>query len=111
MGLGALELESDEMSVTLDDHRKSVVDLVPKAGLEIHHTIAECMIFANRAVGERITKTFPRESLLRRHPPPKEQFFDRLIQAAAIRGHTINVLSNHTLARSLDAAVDPTDPE
>lgn len=111
MGLGALELESDEMSVTLDSHRKSVVDLIPKAGLEIHHTIAECMIFANRAVAERITQTFPRGSLLRRHPPPREQHFERLVQAAAARGHTIDVRTNDTLAQSLNTAIDPADPE
>lgn len=37
--------------------------------------VAEMMIFANAAVGERIYRTFPRAALLRRHPPPRREGF------------------------------------
>jgi len=85
--------------------------LIEKTGLEIHDTIAECMIFANRAVAERITKVFPSSSLLRRHPPARQEHLARLTAIAAERGFVIDASSNYTLARSLDAAVDPNDPE
>lgn len=37
--------------------------------------VAEMMIFANAAVGERIFRAFPRAALLRRHPPPRRESF------------------------------------
>ena len=112
IGVGALELSSAEMRVKLGaGDKKTVEDLIEKTGLEIHDTIAECMIFANRAVAERITKVFPSSSLLRRHPPARQEHLARLTAIAAERGFVIDASSNYTLARSLDAAVDPNDPE
>eukprot|EP00040_Diaphanoeca_grandis_P033579 m.205994 g.205994 ORF g.205994 m.205994 type:complete len:1079 (-) comp32933_c0_seq1:110-3346(-) len=111
VGVGALELESDEIRVKFDDKNKTVQDLVAKKGLEIHETIAECMIFANGAVAEKISSAFVNSAVLRRHPLPQEQQFDRLIRAAAVKGFSIDISSNFTLARSLDAAVDPADSQ
>lgn len=37
--------------------------------------VAEMMIFANAAVGQRIHAAFPRAALLRRHPPPRREAF------------------------------------
>lgn len=111
VGVGALELESAEIRVKLDENHKNVTDLVPKAGLEIHETVAECMIFANQAVAEKISTAFPSASLLRRHPLPRTEHFEQLIASAALRGFEIDVSSNFTLARSLDGAVIPDDPE
>lgn len=37
--------------------------------------VAEMMIFANAAVGERVYRAFPRAALLRRHPPPRRESF------------------------------------
>eukprot|EP00041_Stephanoeca_diplocostata_P037599 m.1428829 g.1428829 ORF g.1428829 m.1428829 type:complete len:1137 (+) comp25068_c0_seq3:205-3615(+) len=110
VGVGALDLSSDEIRVKLDSHHKSVVDLVAKKGLAIHETVAECMIFANRAVAEKISTSFAKCSLLRRHPLPTQAHFAKLIAAAALKGHTIATTSNLALAASLDAAIDPNDP-
>ena len=40
--------------------------------LEIHETVAECMIMANHWVARKIADVFPAFSLLRLHPPPKK---------------------------------------
>lgn len=37
--------------------------------------VAEMMILANAAVGQRIYTAFPRAALLRRHPPPRREAF------------------------------------
>ena len=43
--------------------------------LEIHETVAECMIMANHWVARKIAEVFPVFSLLRLHPPPKKVFY------------------------------------
>jgi len=45
--VGALELESAEIRVKFDANNKTVEDLVAKAGLEIHETVAECGLGAS----------------------------------------------------------------
>eukprot|EP00050_Salpingoeca_kvevrii_P012604 m.23790 g.23790 ORF g.23790 m.23790 type:complete len:1095 (-) comp4173_c0_seq1:8-3292(-) len=110
VGCGALELESAEIRVKLDKDHKTVQELVPKTGLEIHETVAECMIFANSAVAGKISRVFPSHSLLRRHPMPSPDHFLELKEMAQRKGFEIDSRSNLTLARSLDACVNE-DPE
>ncbi|KAL7980201.1 hypothetical protein Chor_001469 [Crotalus horridus] len=50
---GALELEGIEIRVQLDD-KKNINDLIPRQPLEVHETIAECMILANHWVAKKI---------------------------------------------------------
>ncbi|KAJ8307659.1 hypothetical protein KUTeg_014786 [Tegillarca granosa] len=107
---GALELESVEVQVQLTE-TKSIADLTPKDHLEIHDTIAECMIFANHWVAKKIAEVFPNNALLRHHPLPKEEQFANLLSCAAARGFTINITTNKDLADSLDKCVIPGDPE
>ncbi|WAR00124.1 DI3L1-like protein [Mya arenaria] len=90
---GALELESVEVQ-----------------HLEVHDTIAECMIFANHWVAKKIAETFPNQSLLRHHPLPKEEQFTNLNNCAASRGFEIKTSTNKELAESLDRCVDSKDP-
>uniref|UniRef100_A0A8D2LTA2 DIS3-like exonuclease 1 n=1 Tax=Varanus komodoensis TaxID=61221 RepID=A0A8D2LTA2_VARKO len=106
---GALELEGVEVRVQLDD-KKNIRDLIPRQPLEVHETIAECMILANHWVAKKIWETFPHQALLRRHPPPRQEFFSELREAASAKGFVIDTRSNKTLADSLDRAVDPADP-
>lgn len=64
VGGGALELESMEVQVQLTE-TKSVQDLTPKEHLEVHDTIAECMIYANHWVAKKIAEAFPNCALVR----------------------------------------------
>ncbi|XP_030017534.1 DIS3-like exonuclease 1 isoform X2 [Sphaeramia orbicularis] len=106
---GALELEGVEVRAQLDAE-KNITALVPRQPLEVHETVAECMIYANHWVARKIQKTFPHQALLRHHPPPRQEFFSQLVDSAKARGFTINTSSNKALADSLDRAVDPEDP-
>ncbi|KAF4091014.1 hypothetical protein AMELA_G00032240 [Ameiurus melas] len=106
---GALELEGVEVRAQLDED-KNITALVPKQPLEVHETVAECMIYANHWVARKIQECFPHQALLRHHPPPRQEFFNQLIDSAKSRGFSIDTRSNKTLADSLDRAVDPQDP-
>ncbi|XP_045889168.1 DIS3-like exonuclease 1 [Micropterus dolomieu] len=106
---GALELEGVEVRAQLDEER-NITALVPRQPLEVHETVAECMIYANHWVARKIQETFPHQALLRRHPPPRQEFFGQLLECATAGGFTIDTRTNKTLADSLDQAVDPQDP-
>lgn len=106
---GALELEGIEVRVQLDD-KKNIHDLIPKQPLEVHETVAECMILANHWVAKKIWESFPHQALLRQHPPPHQEFFSELRECAKAKGFFIDTRSNKTLADSLDSANDPKDP-
>uniref|UniRef100_A0A250Y6Q7 DIS3-like exonuclease 1 n=1 Tax=Castor canadensis TaxID=51338 RepID=A0A250Y6Q7_CASCN len=106
---GALELEGVEVRVQLDE-RKNIHDLIPKQPLEVHETVAECMILANHWVAKKIWESFPHQALLRQHPPPHQEFFSELRECAKAKGFFIDTRSNKTLADSLDKAKDPSDP-
>ncbi|TNM90591.1 hypothetical protein fugu_002880 [Takifugu bimaculatus] len=105
---GALELEGMEVQAQLDKD-KNITALVPRQPLEVHETVAECMIYANHWVARKIQEAFPHQALLRRHPPPRQEFFSQLVDSATARGFTISTRSNKDLAESLDQAVDPQD--
>lgn len=109
---GGLELDSVEVQVKFSDpDRTQLEDLQQKEPLEMHETIAECMIFANHWVAKRCIEDYPTRACLRHHPPPRMDHFVELIHCAAAKGFDINFSSNLELAKSLDAAVDENDPE
>ena len=88
-GCGALELEGAEVRVQLDD-KKNIHDLIPKQPLEVHETVAECMILANHWVAKKIWESFPHQALLRQHPPPHQEFFSELRECAKAKGFFID---------------------
>ncbi|XP_068438038.1 DIS3-like exonuclease 1 isoform X2 [Clinocottus analis] len=106
---GALELEGVEVRAQLDEER-NITALVPRQPLEVHETVAECMIYANHWVARKIQEAFPHQALLRRHPPPRQEFFSQLVDTAAAKGFTVDTRTNKALADSLDLAEDPRDP-
>lgn len=86
---GALELEGVEVRAQLDQD-KNITALVPRQPLEVHETVAECMIHANHWVARKIQEAFPHQALLRRHPPPRHEFFSQLVDSARTRGFSIS---------------------
>ncbi|ELU13403.1 hypothetical protein CAPTEDRAFT_108980 [Capitella teleta] len=104
---GALQLEGVEVQVQIDktSAQQNITDVIPKEALEIHETIAECMIFANHWVAKKICETYPNQALLRHHPLPRQEDFGRLQSCASVRGFSINTTDNKTLAESLDRCV------
>uniref|UniRef100_A0A670ZI24 DIS3-like exonuclease 1 n=1 Tax=Pseudonaja textilis TaxID=8673 RepID=A0A670ZI24_PSETE len=105
---GALELEGVEIRVQLDD-KKNIDDLIPRQPLEVHETIAECMILANHWVAKKIWEVFPHQALLRQHPPPRQEFFSEVRECRSNFSSFVD-RSNKALADSLDRAVDSSDP-
>ncbi|XP_063781647.1 DIS3-like exonuclease 1 isoform X2 [Pseudophryne corroboree] len=106
---GALELEGVEVRIQLGEEN-SIDDLVPKQPLQVHETIAECMILANHWVAKKIWERYPQQALLRLHPPPRQEFFKEMKESAQAKGFHIDTRSNKSLADSLDKAIDPSDP-
>ncbi|XP_072321345.1 DIS3-like exonuclease 1 [Eucyclogobius newberryi] len=106
---GALELEGVEVRAQLDSE-KNITALVPRQPLEVHETVAECMIFANHWVARKIQESFPDQALLRHHPPPRQEHFSQLHETAKAHGFSVDTRSNKSLADSLEQAVDPQDP-
>ena len=70
---GDLNLESTEIQLKFEE--KSMTNINPKEHIEIHETVAECVIMANHWVARKIL--FPGNSILRLHPPPKK---DNLVE-------------------------------
>ena len=97
---GALNLESTEVQFEFEE--KNMKDLKPKEHLEIHETVAECMIMANHWVARKIASTFSTNSILRLHPPPIKDRFEELKHCAMARGWLVDTNSNKSLADSLD---------
>ncbi|XP_069126738.1 DIS3-like exonuclease 1 [Argopecten irradians] len=106
---GALELESTEVQIQLTE-TNSVEDLTPKQHLEVHETIAECMIFANHWVAKKIAEAFPNSALLRHHPLPRMDKFENLLTCASAKNYKVHTDSSKALAESLDRCDDPNDP-
>ena len=104
---GALNLESTEVQFEFEE--KNMKDLKPKEHLEIHETVAECMIMANHWVARKISQAFSTNSILRLHPPPKKDKFEELKHCAKTKGWLVDTSSNKSLASSLDKCVDNGD--
>ncbi|XP_019853145.1 PREDICTED: DIS3-like exonuclease 1 [Amphimedon queenslandica] len=107
---GAVELEGVEVKIQMTD-KDNIDDIIPKKVLEVHETVAECMIFANELVAKDISLHLPSKALLRSHAAPPQDQFSLLKSCASARNYTIDARSNFKLAQSLNKAVDVTDPE
>ena len=104
---GALNLESTEVQFEFEE--KNMKELKPKEHLEIHETVAECMIMANHWVARKISEMFPSNSILRLHPAPKKGRFTELEVCARSRGWRVDTDTNKSLATSLDNCTDSKD--
>ena len=104
MEAGALTLASPEVRFKLDSETQDPTDVKMYNLKQANALVEEFMLFANITVARKITQTFPRYALLRRHPVPQRQNFDGLIAAAAVAGVEIRVDTSKELAESLDAA-------
>eukprot|EP00548_Thalassiothrix_antarctica_P001281 CAMPEP_0194144058 /NCGR_PEP_ID=MMETSP0152-20130528/13144_1 /TAXON_ID=1049557 /ORGANISM="Thalassiothrix antarctica, Strain L6-D1" /LENGTH=1021 /DNA_ID=CAMNT_0038843741 /DNA_START=77 /DNA_END=3139 /DNA_ORIENTATION=+ len=101
---GAIDLSSkdlgNELKFTLDENGNPK-RVSMKKDLEIHHTIAELMILANRSVAEKIHEKFPDSSLLRTHRSVVQSKFEDLENALKAGGIAFDGTSNLSLAQSL----------
>ena len=97
-----------ELKFTIVDGKPTAVK--PKQDLEIHHTIAELMIWANTSVASKIYERFPGSSLLRIHQEVEEDRFDDLKEMLTAGNFKLQGKTNMELAESLKAAENTTTP-
>ena len=109
---GAVDLSSGdlggELKFTLVNGKP--VSVKPKQDLEIHHTIAELMIWANTSVATKIYERFPGSSLLRIHREVEEDRFDDLKEMLTAGNVELRGKTNMELADTLKKAGHKTVP-
>uniref|UniRef100_UPI00358FEBF1 DIS3-like exonuclease 1 isoform X2 n=1 Tax=Myxine glutinosa TaxID=7769 RepID=UPI00358FEBF1 len=107
---GGLQLEGSEVRVEFGGVPGTVSGITPKKALEVHETVAECMIGANTWVAQRLFKSLLGCTLLRRHPPPRPELFGPLCNAGESQGFHIDISSNKALSDSLEKTKDHREP-
>jgi len=98
---GALSLESAAVKFVLNE-KKEPIDFKCYEMLQANNLIEEFMILTNLTVAKHILTYFPKNSLLRKHPVPKENIIENFIKCTQIKGFRIRSESNRLLNESLD---------
>ncbi|WVF69920.1 hypothetical protein IAT40_004704 [Kwoniella sp. CBS 6097] len=113
MRAGALSLSSPELKIHLNSSESAEpIDVEQKEQRETNSLVEEFMLLANISVAAKIQETFPATAVLRRHCPPPKTNFEALQDILQKRKNmTLDVSSSGALAASLDACVDPKEPE
>ncbi|KAL4852980.1 DIS3-like exonuclease 1 [Chlorella vulgaris] len=107
---GAVELESAELRFQTDEQGQPT-GVTVKLEIQAMQIVAEMMILANAAVGTAIHAAFPRNALLRRHPPPRREAFEEVSGLCESLGSPLDLESGAApLAASLAAAVAAAPP-
>jgi len=107
---GALTLASSEVKFELDSETQDPTDVAEYTMRETNKLIEELMLLANQAVASKILDTFPMFSVLRRHPPPKDEALKALRKLLEGYGLDFKFGSNKELGESLDTCVKEDDP-
>eukprot|EP00418_Pyrodinium_bahamense_P060891 CAMPEP_0179174796 /NCGR_PEP_ID=MMETSP0796-20121207/86308_1 /TAXON_ID=73915 /ORGANISM="Pyrodinium bahamense, Strain pbaha01" /LENGTH=789 /DNA_ID=CAMNT_0020878105 /DNA_START=16 /DNA_END=2386 /DNA_ORIENTATION=+ len=111
MRQGAVELASDEIKFEVDSETQLPTNLFKYETVQTNSLIEEFMLLANRAVAQQISTSFRKLSVLRRHPPPKDDGMAELGKLLACHGvEDFQCGSNKQLAKSLDRIEKPSDP-
>jgi len=103
-------LSSNEVKFELDSETQDPTDVAEYQQRETNKLIEEMMLLANQAVATKIYDTFPMFSVLRRHPPPKDEALKTMRKLLATHDIDFKFGSNKELGESLDASVKPGDP-
>jgi len=99
---GALRLDQPKLCFTLNKETG-----LPD-GFKLHEhrlsnkMIEEFMLLANMAVARKIYTSFPKVAVLRRHPDPKIDMMDKIVEQLGFLGIKIDGLTSSALATSID---------
>ena len=111
MSRGALELASQEVRFELDNETRDPTDVVVYKSLDTNKLVEEFMVLANQSVARQILSQFPSTSVLRRHPPPREQQLSALKSVLEKHGfEEFKFGTNKELAESLAKINRAKDP-
>lgn len=106
---GALELASQEVKFELDSETHDPLDVATYTLFDTNRLVEEFMLLANSSVAEHILHHFPSHSVLRRHPPPKDEALSVLQGRLKLQNLPFTYESNKALQASL-AACSTDDP-
>ncbi|XP_068197004.1 DIS3-like exonuclease 2 [Antennarius striatus] len=102
---GALRLDQLKMSFTLDEETMMPQECHLYQYRDSNKLVEEFMLLANMAAAQRIYDCFPKQALLRCHPPPKAKMVDELRELFDQLGLAIDLSSAGALHKSLHFAV------
>ncbi|KAJ8274659.1 hypothetical protein COCON_G00092840 [Conger conger] len=102
---GALRLDQMKLSFTLDKESGMPQGCYIYEYRDSNKLVEEFMLLANMAVAHQIYRSFPKQSLLRRHPPPQTKMVDCLTEFCDQMGLNLDFSSAGALHRSLNEMV------
>lgn len=108
---GALTLSSPEVKFTLEEDQQDPLDVEMKQLQETNKLVEEFMLLANISVARKIHEHFPETAVLRRHPQPLQESFEKLNAALEDIGlPKLETSSSKKLADSLDRSIVKDEP-
>jgi exosome complex exonuclease DIS3/RRP44 len=111
MDRGGLELASQEVRFELDTETQDPTSVALYQSRDTNKLVEEFMILANQSVAKQVLSSFPSISVLRRHPPPKDQNLEELKILLEKQGFCdFKFGSNKELAESLSKISRSRDP-
>jgi exoribonuclease R len=97
---GAVRLDKTKLSFRLNEEQKPE-DCYPYVQREANQLVEEFMLLANVAVAQRIFRSFPGCSLLRRHPKPLEHKLEAILELYRGMGYRMEGATSGQLAESI----------
>lgn len=104
---GALTMSSMKLGFGIDADTALPNDCTMYVQQDSNRLIEEFMLLANMSVAERIACAFPDQSLLRRHPPPREDRINELVAFTKHLGLQFDTQSAAALHLSFARIADP----
>lgn len=101
MANGALRLDQPKLAFSLDEETKMPNGVSIYEIKDSNKLVEEFMLLANMAVARKIESHFPKISLLRRHPAPKQKVLKEILELCDKIGFPIDASSSGTLASSI----------
>ncbi|KAJ8356814.1 hypothetical protein SKAU_G00196080 [Synaphobranchus kaupii] len=99
---GALRLDQLKLSFTLDKESGMPQGCYIYEYRDSNKLVEEFMLLANMAAAHQIYRSFPKQALLRRHPPPQTKMVDDLTEFCDQMGLNLDFSSAGALHRSLN---------
>uniref|UniRef100_A0A6I8NEB1 DIS3-like exonuclease 2 n=1 Tax=Ornithorhynchus anatinus TaxID=9258 RepID=A0A6I8NEB1_ORNAN len=99
---GALRLDQLKLSFTLDQETGMPQGCYIYQYQDSNKLVEEFMLLANMAVAHQIHRSFPKQALLRRHPPPQSKLLNDLVEFCHQMGLDIDFSSAGALNESLN---------
>ncbi|KAG5847214.1 hypothetical protein ANANG_G00123640 [Anguilla anguilla] len=99
---GALRLDQLKLSFTLDKESGMPQGCYVYEYRDSNKLVEEFMLLANMAVAHQIYRSFPKQALLRRHPPPQTKMVDDLTEFCDQMGLNLDFSSAGALHKSLN---------